>query len=67
MRRFIILSVLGLGLCVGGSTMAQAAVYKQVTTKVVVEKQIVTEHVAPVHFEHVTVRHWSHSFHRFHR
>jgi hypothetical protein len=34
---------------------------------VVVEKQIVTEHVAPVHFEHVTVRHWSHSFHRFHR
>jgi hypothetical protein len=71
MRRFIILSVLGLGLCVGGSTMApaaaQAAVYKQVTTKVVVEKKIVTEQVAPVHYKHVATRHWSRSFHEVHR
>jgi hypothetical protein len=72
MRRFIISSVVALSLCVGGSTMAQAAVYKQVTTKTVVEKTIVEKsavvvHVAPVHYEHFTSRHFVHSFYRFHR
>jgi GMP synthase-like glutamine amidotransferase len=67
MRRFIILSAMGLGLCFGGSTMAQAAVVKTVTKKVVVEKTVVTEHAAPVRFEHFATAHWSRSFHRFHR
>jgi hypothetical protein len=34
---------------------------------VVVEKKVITEHVAPAHFEHVAIRHWDRSFHRFHR
>ena len=66
MRRFIILSAIGLGLCFGGSTMAQAAVMKQVTKKVVVEKQIVTERVGPTHVAHWTNRHFA-ELHRFRR
>jgi hypothetical protein len=69
MRRFIILSVVALSLSIGGSTMAQAAVYKRVTTTTVVEKTVVekTAVVAPVRYEHFTTRHFVRSFHRFHR
>lgn len=66
MRRFIILSVLGVGLCFGGTTMAQAAVVKRVETKVTVQKEIVTEHVGGARYVHFSTRHWSRGF-RVHR
>jgi len=67
MRRFIIVSLVGLGLCLGGSTMAQAAVVKKVTTKTIVEKQVITEHVAAPHPAYLARVHWNHDFYRLHR
>lgn len=76
MRRFIIIGALGLATIFGSTAATQAAVVRRVTTttKTVVTRQVVTEHVpgpafvriAGPRFVHVD-RHFSHVDYRFHR